>query len=127
MVTHSSHTDQLLYHTALALSGFYTYSVLLKTGITRCINGNWEVMRMNYEGVSSELQIQLRSMRVGDLKRTSEIAACVIQLTSFEVRYIALMVLHRSLKMLMDEAPLRRNRQLANPHVRRVLPNSTLM
>jgi hypothetical protein len=48
-------------------------------------------------------------------------------LTSFEVRYIALMVLHRSLKMLMDEAPLRRNRQLANPHVRRVLPNSTLM
>jgi hypothetical protein len=87
-----------LYHTALALSGFYMYSVLLKAGRARCINGNWEAMKMNYEKAFSELQIPLRSLRVGDFKRTGETAACVIQLTSFEVRYIALMVLQRSLK-----------------------------
>jgi hypothetical protein len=100
-----------LYHTALALSGLYMYSMLLKTGRTRCINGNWEVMRMNHEKAFSELQIQLRLMRVGDLKSTIETAACVIQLISFEVRYVASMILHPSVKMLMDdEAPPRRNR-----------------
>jgi hypothetical protein len=59
---------KLLYHATLAPSGFYMYSVLLKTGRTKCINGNWEVVIMNYEKAFSELQTQLRSMRVGELK-----------------------------------------------------------
>jgi hypothetical protein len=37
-------------------------------------------------------------MRVGDLKSTVETAACVIQLISFEVRYVAPMILYRSIK-----------------------------
>jgi hypothetical protein len=50
---------------------------------------------MNYEKAFSELQIQLRSMRAGDLKSTIETVA---QPISFEVCYVAPMVLHRSMK-----------------------------
>jgi len=77
-----------LYHAALALSSFYMYSVLLKTGRTQCIQKHYEEAKRQHALAFKELQLQLQLVdQSGNkhLKGTIETVACIIQMIMFEV------------------------------------------